>query len=179
MRAYFNVFLSMIVPVSGLFILLAVGFFMMEYDLNKALKLGVVSGFMIAVLFTAVMAPIFIFMRQIKLKSITKNQPTQEILEKIDEGPLDEKLLFLMRKETTFEVAIQAIIDQHIGEVSKESRKKTGTIEISTAVQTITLQISTLTKNTSEMKLKAKIYNENVAQIINYLKAKEHSLLQY
>ena len=179
MRAYFNVFLSLIVPVSILFIILAVGYFMIEYDLSKALKLGVLSGFMIAALFTAILAPLFLLRRQAKLKSVTKNHPDQEILQEIDEGPLDEKLLLLMRKETAFDVAIQAIIDQDIGEVSKESRKKKGNITVYTPEQTIKMQVSKLTKNTAEIEIKAETYTESVQSIINYLKRKELSLLTY
>jgi len=180
MRAYFNVFLSLIIPVSALFIMLAIGYFMMEYDLSKALKLGVLSGFMIAVLFTSILAPLFILMRNAKLKSSTKNHLDQEeMFQEIDEGPLDKTFLLLMHKEMAFEVAIQAIIDQNIGEVSKESRKKTGNIIVYTPEQTIKMQISKLTKNTAELEIKAETYNESVLHIINYIKAKEHSFLQY
>ena len=178
MRAYFNVFLSLIVPVSILFILLAVGYFMLEYDLSKALKIGVLSGFMIAVLLTSVIALLFILIRQSKLKK-SEMRTDEEMHQEIEEGPLDKKLLLLMRKETAFEVAIQAIIDQGIGEVSKESRKKKGNITVYTPEQTIKMQVSKLTKNTAEIEIKAETYTESVQSIINYLKAKESSFLQY
>ena len=179
MRAYFNVFLSLIIPVSALTIILAVGYFMLEYDLSKALKLGVLSGFMVAVLLTSVIALLFILIRESKLKSNTNNHPDEEMLQEIEEGPLDEKLLLLMRKETAFDIVIQAIIDQDIGEVSKESRKKKGNITVYTPEQTIKMQVSKLTKNTAEIEIKAETYTESVQSIIHYLKRKELSLLTY
>ena len=83
-----------------------------------------------------------------------------------------------MNRELAFEVAIHSIIDQNIGEVAKGSKRE-GTISIHTPEQMIGISISLLTKHTSVLEVKADAYNMSVQQIINYLKLKEQSFLQY
>jgi len=56
MRAYFQLFFGLLVPLSGLFMATAFTYFNTGYTFTKALRLGVLSGFFIAIavsLFTA------------------------------------------------------------------------------------------------------------------------------
>ena len=178
MRAYLNLFLSIVLPVSVLFTVAATVYFSMNYDLGKALKLGTLAGVLLGTGFSVVMAGILLIMRKARAKHIQITQPESNILHESTNGPIDKKLMILMDRELAFEVAIHSIIDQNIGEVTKGSKRK-GTISIHTPEQMISLAITSLTKHTSQIEVKADAYNMSVQQIINYIKLKESSFLQY
>jgi hypothetical protein len=178
MRVLINLFFSIILPISALFIVAAIIYFSISYDLNKALKLGVLAGFIIGFGFSFIISVILFIIRKIREKHILMTQPESHIAHESTNGPIDKKLMLLMDRELAFEVALYSIIDQNIGEVSKGSKRE-GTISIYTPEQMINLSISTLTKHTSQLEVKADAYNMSVQRIINYLKIKEQSFLQY
>ena len=179
MRKFFNLYLSMILPITVLFILLSTGKFMMDYELSKAIKLGVLSGFIISVIFSAIMTSILLLMRKARTAHIVKNHPEQTVIHKTTEGSINKTFILLMDKAIAFDVTIQAIIDQHIGEVAKDSRKKKGNITVYTDNKPINLLLSPLTKHTTQISVSSDSYNDDVIAIINYLKMKEHTFLNY
>ena len=166
-------------PISALFIIAATGYFSLNYDLSKALKLGVLSGFLIATALSLVMATILFITRQARATYVEKHHPEQNVEHEMANGPIDKTFFLLMDKSMAFDIAIQSIIDQHIGEVSKDSRKKKGTITVFEEKQRIKMHIDTLTKHTTKVSIAADAYSEGVQKIINYIKTKEHSFLQY
>ncbi len=178
MRVYLNLFLSIVLPVSVLFTVASTVYFSIHYDLDKALKLATLTGVLLGTGFSVVMAGILLIMRKARTKHIQITQPESHILHESTNGPIDKKLMILMDRELAFEVAIHSIIDQNIGEVTKGSKRK-GTISIHTPEQMINLAITSLTKHTAQIEVKADAYNMSVQQIINYIKLKESSFLQY
>ena len=179
MRAFINLFISISVPISALFIIAAIGYFTLSYDLNKAIKLGMLSGVMIGLGTSLLLAVALFIKREIQAMQNVKRGENVPMAENVaSTGPVDTSLMLLMDKELAFEVALHSIIDQHIGEVNKGDKKK-GTISIHTPEQFINIAISTLTKHSVRVELKADTYSKNVQQIINYIKTKEHSFLQY
>ncbi len=49
MRAYFQLFFGLLIPLSALFVVAAIIYFNLEYDFNKAIRLGVLTGVFIGV----------------------------------------------------------------------------------------------------------------------------------
>ena len=76
MRAYFQLFFGLLVPLSGLFILASIVYFKTGYDFTKALRLGVLSGFFIAIAVSLFTALFLLIMRRGKTpqKSILKRR---------------------------------------------------------------------------------------------------------
>jgi len=178
MRPYLNLLFSIVLPISTLFVVVSTIFFSFNYDLGKAFKLGTLAGVLIGVGFSVIMAGVLLIMRKARTKHIQITQPESNILHESTNGPIDKTFMLLMDKELAFEVAIYSIIDQNIGEVTKGSKDK-GTISIYTPEQMINLAITSLTKHTAQVEVNADSYNTSVQQIINYLKLKEQSFLQY
>ncbi len=177
MRAFINLFLSILIPLSILSIIASIGYFSLNYDLSKAIKLGMLSGAMVGIGLSFIVA-IALFIKRLLQKTHIKKKNEPVIVHEGSNGPIDTSLLLLMDRELAFEVALHSIIDQDIGEVTKGDKQK-GTISIHTPEQLINIAVSKLTKHTARIELKADTYSKGVQKIIEYLKLKEHSFLQY
>ena len=178
MRAFFNLFLSLVLPVTGLFIVLATGYFTLDYDLGNAFKLGTLAGFISGVIFSAIMSAVLFFMRKARVAHTIKNDPHSAISHPSENGSVDKQFILLMDKVMAFDVLIQSIIDQKLGEVGKGDKRK-GTITLQTPEQNIDIMVKRLTEHTSQVHITAGKYSESLKQIINYTKTKEYSFLQY
>jgi len=178
MRTFFNLFLSMGIPISALFIAVATGYFMMDYDLSKALKLGTLSGFLAAVVFSLLMSAVLLLMRKIRSARTEKSNPESTIIYESENSPLDKTFILLMDKVTALEVLVHSVIDQKLGNI-KHGDKNKQMITVQTPEDTIDISVAQLTGHTSEVKIKANKYSPGVKQIINYTKMKELSFLQY
>jgi len=169
----------MILPISALFIIIAVTAFLTQYSLSQALKLGVLSGFLSALVFTILITAVLLIKRKVHYAHRLKNHPEMGIRHQSSNGPIDKSFILLFDKAMAFDIAIQAIIDQKLGEVSKGSSKRKGVLSLYTDEQTIEMKVDPLTKHTTEFTIKADAYSESVQALINYLKLKEQSLLNY
>ena len=178
MRAFFNLFLSLGVPISALFISIATGYFMMDYDLSKALKLGTLSGFMAAVVVSFVMAAVLLLMRKVRSSRAEKSTLQNTIIHTSENGPFDKTFILLMDKVIALEVLVHSVIDQKLGNI-KHGDKGEKTITVHTPEYAIDISVLQLTKHTSEVKIKANKYSPSVQKIIHYTKMKELSFLQY
>ena len=207
MRAYFQLFFSLLVPLSGLFIVTSIIYFNTEYDFTKALRLGVLSGFFIAIAVSLFTALFLLIMRRGKkpqksiLKRRRKTHPktTQNIKETVsttdahsdvstiiptrpviasDDKTIEQKMMLLMDRELAFEVALYAITDQKIGTLT-ESVTGAGHITVKSDDEILQLTISTLTRHTSQVVIVSEINSTPAKKIICYMKEKEHSFLQY
>jgi len=179
MRAFFNLFLSLGMPVTVLFISLATGYFMMNYDLSKALKLGTLSGFIAAVVFSFFMAAVLILIRKARSTRAAKSSPKKSTMRHEPEnGMLDKSFILLMDTVIAFEVLVHSVIDQKLGNI-KHGEKGERAITVHTPDHTIDISVIPLTDHTSEVKIKANTYSPSVKKIINYTKMKELSFLKY
>jgi len=178
MRAFFNLFLSLGMPVTVLFVSAATGYFMMDYDLSKALKLGTLSGFIAAVVFSLFMAAVLLLMRKARSARAAKSNPESSIIHEPGNGPLDKTFILLMEKAIALEVLVHSVIDQKLGNI-KHGDKGEQTITVHTPDHAIDISVIQLTDHTSEVKIKANTYSPSVKKIINYTKMKELSFLQY
>lgn len=207
MRAYFQLFFGLLVPLSGLFMVAAFIYFNTGYTFTKALRLGVLSGFFIAIAVSLFTALFLLIMRRGKKpeKSILKRRgkvkvktsktsesvqnttkitsTTNETLpnaqnEAIDDKSIEQKMMLLMDKDIAFEVALHAISEQHIGILTKSVNEEDH-ITIKNDEEVLHLSISTLTRHTSQVSIRSEINSSAARKIIRYMKDKEYSFLQY
>jgi len=178
MRAFLNLFLSLGVPISALFIVMATWYFMTNYDFSISLKLGTLSGFLGAIVFSLFMTTTLLFARKVRKARYVKNNLKKKIFHEPNNGALDKTFILLMDKVIAFEVLIYSVIDQRLGDIKSGSTSK-GIITVQTPEQNIDISVSKLTDHTSEVKIKAGVYSPSVKQIINYTKMKELSFQQY
>lgn len=178
MKAFFNLFLSLGIPISALFIVMATGYFMMDYDLSKALKLGTLSGFLSAIVFSLFIAAVLLLIRKARSAHNAKSNPESTIIHESENGPFDKTFILLMDKVIALEVLVHSVIDQKLGNI-KHGDKDERTITVHTPEDTIDISVMQLTDHTSKVKIKADKYSPGVQKIINYTKMKERSFLQY
>lgn len=178
-------------------------YFRTGYDFTKALRLGVLSGFFIALavsLFTALFLLIMrrgktpqksILRRQKKIhsqKSTSHTKTDNDIVAtdatpitssfSSDDKTIEQKMMLLMDSELAFEVAFHAISDQHIG-ILTESTAGAGHITVKNNDEVLQITISSLTRHTSQVVIASEINSKAAKKIIQYMKEKEHSFLQY
>ena len=204
MRAYFQLFIGLLIPLSALFIVSSVLYFKIEYDFTKAMRLGVLSGFFIAIavsLFTALFLLIMRWGRQPK-KDIfhglkerkdkhNKKSKANKSRDTVVTGATkvqnasktsiteQENIMLLMDNRIAFEVLLYAISDQQLGQLT-ESKESEGHITLKTDKSIIKMSISPLTKHTSQIQISSEIDDtENIQKIITYMKEKEYSFTQY
>lgn len=204
MRAYFRLFIGLLIPLSALFIVVAVLYFKIEYDFTKAMRLGVLFGFFIAIavsLFTALFLlimrrgrepkkDIFSGVRNRKEKRNQKSKTNKSIdtvltgTTQVQNAPktsitTQENIMLLMDITIAFEVLLYAIADQQLGQLT-ESKESEGYVILKTDKSIIKMRISPLTKHTSQMQISSEIDDiENIQKIITYMKEKEYSFTQY
>ncbi len=178
MKAFLNLFLSLLLPIVALFIALATAYYTLQYDFSKALRVGTVLGVLLGIIFSVLMAAVLLFMRKARAIQYAKNNPESTIMHEDDNGAINKKFMLLMDKEMSFNVLLQSVIDQMVGEVGKGNERK-GTMTIYTPEQSIDIAVDTLTKHTAQVNIRADQYSDAVKAIINYTKLKEHSFLQY
>ena len=204
MRAYFRLFIGLLIPLSALFIVSAVLYFKIEYDFTKSMRLGVLSGFFIAIvvsLFTALFLLIMRRGRQPKkdiFRGVKEHKERRKQKSK-DKKAVDtvltgttevqnvpktsittqENIMLLMDKSIAFEVLLYAIADQQLGQLT-ESKESEGYVILKADKSIIKMRISPLTKHTSQMQISSEIDDiENIQKIITYMKEKEYSFTQY
>ena len=178
MRHFLNLFLSLLFPIITLFIALSIGYFMLDYDLNKALRLGTVLGFIFGIVFSAIISGVLLILRRARAIHDKKMPSDNMHMRPSKNKALNKKFILLMDKILAFDVIMQSIIDQHIGEVGK-GNKKNGTITVYTPGHSINISVEKLTRHTSEIKIQSDSYSDDIEQIILYTKNKENSFLQY
>ena len=178
MRPFFNLFFSIAIPVCIIFFIIATLYFSKNYELTEAIKLGVIAGFISGLGVSLITASTLLFTKKIRKEDTTTTKSESPLVQEPSSEPIDNSMILLMDRELAFEVALHSIIDQNIGKVTQGSKDE-GTIGIHTPEQSINLTVSSLTKHTSQLRVKANLYNTSVEKIINYLKLKEQSFLQY
>ncbi len=180
MKAFINLFLTIVIPVSVLFIAIGIIYFLMNFEINKAIRLGTIGGFLGGIVFSIILTIFLSITRAISRSTQKIGSKNNKIQRTIipSSGPVDEKLMLLMDMQLAFEVSLYAISDQEIGNIVSGDRQK-GSIVMRSSEESISISISPLTKHTSEVEIKANSHSNGVYQIINYLKNKEHSFINY
>jgi len=188
MKHFLNLFLSLILPVTVLFIAFSAVYFMFSYEISGALKLGTITGFILGISFSFIMSIVLFSMRKVQkkinsnsvnskfIKESTIERKTAKKIERKRE--IEKTFIFLMDKELTFNILIQSIINQNLGDIEKRNIKK-GILAIYNQDDEISIEVSRLTKHTSEVSMISSSENHTMKEIINYAKNREYSLLNY
>jgi mannitol-specific phosphotransferase system IIBC component len=209
MRAYFQLFFGLLVPLSGLFIITSVIYFNTGYNFTKALRLGVLSGFFIAIAVSLFTALFLLIMRRGKKpqKSILKrhkkvhSKTTQDIKEKALTVDTDNNVSTTIKTPPrpvissdvkTIEQKMMLLMDRELAfEIAlyaisdqnigtlTESVTGEGHITVKNDNEVLQLTISSLTRHTSQVVIVSEINSNAAKKIISYMKEKEHSFLQY
>jgi len=209
MRAYFQLFFGLLVPLSGLFIVTSIIYFNTGYNFTKALRLGVLSGFFIAIAVSLFTALFLLIMRRGKkpqksiLKRRKKTHPktTQNIKETAPTTDTHNDISTMETVPTrpviasddkTIEQKMMLLMDRDLAfEVAlyaitdqnigtlTESVTGAGHITVKSDDEILQLTISTLTRHTSQVVIVSEINSTPAKKIIRYMKEKEHSFLQY
>jgi len=204
MRAYINIFLTLVMPLSIVFAAIAIVYFSMSFDFSKSIKLGILAGVLSSVAFSFIMAFIILIARAIRQYRFTKQIKTEKykkmdspikqdptIYEKTESkkritpvkpsnspASVVETFMLLMDKEIAYEVSLNAIKDENIADILQKDEKEKS-IHIQTKDEEINIKISSLTKHTAQVLISSTINKDNIRKIIAILKEKEHSFMQY
>jgi len=209
MRNYFNLFLTLVMPVSILFTAIAIVYFSMRYSFSEALKLGILGGVILGLLFSLITAFTITIIRFIRMYSSKpkdiatntsmptkpmntqvatnptiyekKSQSTQENQinkDNLDSNIMIEKFILLMGKDLAYELSLETIIQQKLGHIAHQSKSKSS-IVLQNEDDEIKINISSLTKQTSQVTMSSTLNINKMKQIIKILKEKEHSFMQY
>ncbi len=188
MKPFFNLFLSLLLPINVLFIAFSAVYFMFSYDASGALKLGTITGFILGTVFSFIMAIVLFSMRRVQkeIKSNTVNSKfiKDKIIKRKTNTHINTKkeihktFIFLMDKELTFDILIHSIVDQNLGEIENRNIHK-GILSIYNQDDEINIEVSKLTKHTSEVNIFSNVENKTIKEIVSYAKVKEHSFLNY
>ena len=185
MRAYIRIFMNLLMPISAIVTILSIAYFSLNYDFNKAMKLGVLSGVLIGFVISFIGSLILLVMR-IKKPSVQESDRVQEHTNvnttsssSNSQTSVEQKLMLLMDKKLAFDVALFAIADQDLGDIKTKETQEKCTITLRTQDQTVQLITTSLTRHTAQIILKASKNSEEIQKIISYIKEKEHSFLQY
>jgi len=190
-------------PLGLLFSVVSVVYFNLDYDFNKAMKLGVLSGVFIGLFVSLIAALILLLMRSTQKgiqskkqkpekirQSNMKNENTIESLhsQKVENPPKsdilkdsqtsEQKFMLLMDKELAYEVLYYVMTNQNLDDITT-NRTSRGTIAVHAKNETIQITIDSLTKHTSQLIVRSKINTIDTQEIITAVKEKEHSFLQY
>jgi len=204
MRKLLHLFFGLLVPLSMLFIIAAIFYFKLDYSFTKAIRLGVLSGFFIGLFVSFFTAILLLILRKgqqpkgkaIKIKKKHKKTTGHKYKETNNSEDIKSpktkksvrtsspqastvtKSMLIMDHEIAFEVILYIITEQNIGTLTK-SKDQEGYLSVKTKDDLIQIDVSPLTKHTSQVSIKAKAKSESTKTILHYLKEKEHSFLQY
>jgi len=198
MRTYIRLFINLLLPLTLLFTAVSIGYFTFEYSLSKAFNLGILSGVIIGIGISLIMAFLLLVFRKIptheKVQNIEKAETADPVeteavsnhkVAKAKKNPKQEnslskeiKCMLLMDKELTFDVIVSALKNQKECTLSQSDPKK-GTMTIQTKNGIIQTTITSLTQHTSQILLQTVDNAKQIKDLISHLKEKEHSFLQY
>ena len=187
MRAYIRIFFSILMPISLMMTIAAIAYFNLDYSFTKAMKLGVLSGVLLGLSISFIAALFLLITRRsgkpvqetVKVHKET-NRKTKDVPITVEtQNSIEHKLMLLMDKKLAFEVALYAITDQNMGEITTKETKESSIIILHTQEETMQITITALTRHTSQVILKTERNSKYVQKIISYIKEKERSFLQY
>jgi len=189
MRQYINLFLTLVMPISILFIAISTVYYSTDFIFSKAIRLGTISGVLIGISLSLLLAFILILIRilqNVEKKSVLSDSPIQkkkpqteqEVIPKNKKSSYTDTIMLLINKNLAYELSINTINSKKIG-VIVHRNKDEGSILLHTQDEEIYLLISPLTQHTSEIKISGTLDKKTMTNIISSLKEKEQSFIEY
>ncbi|SFV61139.1 hypothetical protein MNB_SV-3-1055 [hydrothermal vent metagenome] len=199
MNKFLFFFIRLTIVFSAIFMGVAIFYFQSNYSFTNALRLGVLSGFFAALALSFIVS-IFLSFFHIGQKTPPHNQEdnkeslSKSSQEKTPKKPSAQKkhrqknviptqketdifkYMLLMDKEVAHEIILYCLETYNIGEITTSPK---GTLHIQTEDEILKIDISAMTKHTTQLFIHAKQKSEAVDKIVAYLKKKESSFLDY
>ncbi len=172
------------------FSIIGVLYYIKDIDTVKAVKLGVLSGVLMGIATSMVLALVILIIRLSKLyfyerthKKIIEDSyetyPYASSMKKEGDPQIkhlpEDRIILLMEYDVAFEVALHILRHNQIAIIHK-SNKPTGEIYIQQHGKHILLRLSKLTDHTTQIHVPPMVKKEN---FIALLKEKDFSFLQY
>jgi hypothetical protein len=198
MKNYMNIFLTLVMPLSILFTAIAFVYYSTSFVFSKAIKLGIVTGVISSTLFALLLAVGILLIRKVQEnnpkrsnrsfnstsfntnkipKVLNKNKENFDI-NSLKIQSLENKFILLMDRELAYEVSLQSMYEQNIGEVIYQNKTK-GLILLKDGIKEFKINITMLTKHTAEIVITSTLDHHFIKNIILGIKNKEYHFLNY
>lgn len=196
-RAFINLFLLLMPPLGALSATVLTLFYLKDYELGKAVKLGIVDGLLLSIALSLLLALLILVKRSFQIYRYrqlhTREQGDTSYLEEEmyeNDAPqvanstatnlssskeTERHFVLLMDYDVAFEVALYAIESQRIGIIQKASKKR-GEIVIQQRGNYIPIKLSRLSRHSSEIAIGRM---DNITAFIQAIKEKEFAFLKY
>jgi len=193
MKSYINIFLTLVMPLSILFTAISVVYYSMEFAFSKAIKLGIVTGVLSSGLFALVLAAVILLVRKIqsntpkvpstpfnknKIPKILKEHKENFDTTMVKTPSKEQKFILLMDRELAYEVSLQSMEDQNVGEIIYQNKDK-GLILLKDDLKELKINITTLTKHTAEIIITSTLDHHFIKDVMSLIKTKERLFLHY
>jgi len=180
-------------PLSILFTAISVLYYSMEFAFSKAIKLGIVTGVLSSGLFAFVLAAVILLARKIQSNKpkvpstpFNKNKIPKIIKERkenfdttlLKTPSKEQKFILLMDRELAYEVSLQSMEDQNVGEIIYQNKDK-GLILLKDDLKELKIDITTLTKHTAEIIITSTLDHHFIKDVMSLIKTKERLFLHY
>jgi hypothetical protein len=197
MKNFFRAYTFSLTPTAILSIAGAIFYYTTQFSINKAISIGTLNGFMIALIINIL--PAFIILSRLDkpakvskrkqkiktkdkdkqpLKTINQSNNIQNTPKKIKNSHTIHSLYLLLDKEKALDLSIDAILNQSLGTILDKEPKR-GFVSARTAHQIINFNIQPLTRHTAKVEIDAQQNNTTLNKILNYIKQKESFYLNY
>ncbi len=180
MKSYINIFLTLVMPLSLLFTTVSIIYYSMEFTFSTAIKIGILTGVLSSSLFSLVLGAIILLIPKTQLnKPKTFKEHKENFNTDIVSPQVKEKrFILLMDRELAYEVSLQSMQHQNVGEIINHNKDK-GLILLKDDLKELKINITTLTKHTSEIIITSTLGHHFIKDIISLIKTKERLFLHY
>ena len=181
-------------PLSILFTAIAVVYYSLNFPFSKAIKLGIVTGVLSSTLFALLLAAVLLLLRKSQGNNAKAHKKTSfsvnnvpKILKEHQENfdtniakpqAIEKKFILLMDRELAYEVSLQSMHHQNVGEIIYQNKDK-GLILLKEDLKEFKINITSLTKHTAEIIITSTLDHHFLKNIMILIKNKEHHFLSY
>jgi hypothetical protein len=191
MKNFIRAYTFTLVPTTALIIAIFIAYYTTIFSINRAINLGILYGFISGLAINLI--PAISMMSKINNMVIKdkKKEQEKELIEKVKEQNTsstsnhllssknsEQSLYLLLNREQTFDLFTNIIIENSLGTILN-SDPRHGILSVRTEHQTINFDIKPLTRHTARADIKAQKYNLNLQKILQVVKEKERSYLNY
>jgi hypothetical protein len=195
LRTFVNLFLSLIFPIGVLFTVVATLYYLKEFELGKAIKLGVIAGMLSGIAFSLLISILINMKRAFQIhryqrlhtkehaasSSLASRQQTGHPSHVAHSNDTyfpkkgEKRFMLLMDYDVAYEVALYAVESQKIGLIQKADKQQ-GEIVLQQRGRLITVKLSKLSPHSSQIIVQGM---EDMERFIDTIKEKEFSFLDY
>jgi len=187
MNNFLSAYTFTLIYVVGLSILGFIGYYSIDFPIEKAARIGTLYGFMVGIVVNIIPAFLLLFRLNKELETPRNNNkkakqpPKKEYINmpnKSISSYVTKEMYLLLDKEMAFDLSVESVTQQSVGSLLSGNKHK-GLFSVKTEYQTIDFEIQSLTRHTSKINIKTQKHNDAFRDILTYIKKREASLLAY